>query len=44
MIRALMMNFEISCTNRPFHNEYENIICAKKSFIEKWIKTIFGQK
>ena len=30
-----MLNFETSYTNRIPHNEYENIICAKKSFIEK---------
>ena len=26
---------EISCTNRPLLNELENVIFAKKSFIEK---------
>ena len=31
-----MLNFfETSCINRPLHNEHENVIFAKKSFIEK---------
>ena len=34
-VRVLMLNFETSCTNRTPHNEYENLICAKKSFVEK---------
>ena len=43
-----MLNFETSCTNRPLHNEHENVICAKKSFIEKkykqfWAKNRMGQ-
>ena len=25
----------MSCTNRPLHNEHENVICAKKSFVGK---------
>ena len=28
--RVLMLVFDTSCTNRPFHNEHENAICAKK--------------
>ena len=39
-----MLNFETSCTNRPLHNEHENVICAKKSFIEKNLLTILGLK
>ena len=35
MVRVLMLNFETLCTNRPLHDEYENVICIKKSFIEK---------
>ena len=38
------MNFETSCTNRPLHNEYGNVICSKKSFIEKKVGMIFVQK
>ena len=39
-----MLIFETSCTNRSVYNEFENVICAKKLFIGKWIETIFGQK
>ena len=30
-----MLNFETSCIHRLLHNEHENLIWAKKSFIEK---------
>ena len=40
----LVRILETSCTNRPLHNEHENVICAKKSFIEKKLKAFFGQK
>ena len=35
---------ETSCTNRHLLNEQENVFFAKKSFIEKKQKIIFGQK
>ena len=35
MVRVLMLNFETSCIDKPLHDEHENVICAKKSFIEK---------
>ena len=33
--RVLMLNFVSSCINTPLHTEHENVICAKKSFIEE---------
>ena len=35
---------ETSCINRPLLNEEENVISAKKSFLEKRKKPIFGPK
>ena len=39
-----MLNFENSCINRPLHNEHKNVICVKKSFIEKDYKQFLGKK
>ena len=36
-----MLNFETSCLNRLLYNEHENVICAKKSSIEKKVIKIF---
>ena len=44
MIRVLMLNFETSYIKRLLHNEHEKLICTKKSFIEKMLQMIFGQK
>ena len=35
MFKALMLNFETFCVNRPLHNEYGNVISSKRSFMEK---------
>ena len=35
LVWVFMLYFEASCINRPLHNEHENVICAKKPFIEK---------
>ena len=43
LARVMMLKFEISCTNRPLHNEHENVICAKKPFIEKSYNQLFGK-
>ena len=36
--------FETSCIHRSFHNEHENVICTKKSFIEKNISNLWAKK
>ena len=38
-----MLILETSCANRSFHNEYGNVICAKKLLVEK-IYNIFCEK
>ena len=37
LVIVLMLNFGTSCTNRPFHIEYENVICAKKTIHRKMV-------
>ena len=36
-----MLRFETSCAKRSLHNKYGNVICAKRSFLEKKITTFF---
>ena len=43
LIRVLKLNIETSYTNRPLHNEHENVIFAKKSFIEKSYKQVLSK-
>ena len=45
VIRVLECSiFETSCANRSLHNEHGNVICAKRSFVEKEVITKFCQK
>ena len=38
-----MLNFQNLYTDRPLHNEHDDVICAKKFFLEKSYKQFLGK-